>query len=72
MIWLLCLGLLQDTTLSDSVDAVRYRANTITYDLERSVIILKDSSIITYKDIRLTSDSAYYYIETNYLEFVTS
>ncbi|UCG30489.1 MAG: LPS-assembly protein LptD [candidate division WOR-3 bacterium] len=68
MIWLLCLGLLQDTTLSDSVDAVRYRANTITYDLERSVIILKDSSIITYKDIRLTSDSAYYYIETNHLE----
>jgi len=68
MIWLLCLGLIQDTTLSDSTDVVRYQAITITYDLERSIIILKDSSTITYKDITLTSDSAYYYIEKNQLD----
>ena len=68
MIWFLCLGLMQDSTLSDSLDVVRYKATTITYDLERSIIILNDSSVITYKDITLTSDSAYYYIETNHLE----
>ena len=68
MILLLCLGLLQDTTLSDTANIVRYQAKHITYDLEKSVILLKDSSIITYKDITLISDSAYYYIETNYLE----
>jgi lipopolysaccharide assembly outer membrane protein LptD (OstA) len=68
MILLFCLGLLQDTTLSDTTDIIRYEAKQITYDLERSVIILTDSSVITYKDIRLTSDSAYYYIETNHLE----
>ncbi|MBE0433590.1 LPS-assembly protein LptD [candidate division WOR-3 bacterium] len=68
MIWVLCLGLLQDTVLSDTVDVVRYSARSITYDLERSVIILRDSSVITYQDIILSSDSAYYYIETNYLE----
>lgn len=68
MILLFCLGLLQDTTLSDTTDIIRYQANSITYDLEKSVIILKDSSVITYKDIRLTSDSAHYYIETNHLE----
>jgi lipopolysaccharide assembly outer membrane protein LptD (OstA) len=68
MIWFLCLGLLQDTTLSDTLDVIRYRANRITYDLENSVIILNDSSVIIYKDIVLTSDSAYYYIEKNLLE----
>jgi lipopolysaccharide assembly outer membrane protein LptD (OstA) len=68
MILLLCLGLLQDTTLSDTLDIVRYRANSIIYDLEKSVIILKDSAIITYKDIKLTSDSARYYVETKHLE----
>ncbi len=68
MILFFCLGLLQDTTLSDTADVIHYQANQIIYDLERSVIILKDSSLINYKDIRLTSDSAYYYIETNHLE----
>ena len=68
MILFLCLGLLQDTTLRDTTDIIRYRANSITYDLENSVIILKDSSVITYKDIILTSDSARYYIETHHLE----
>ena len=68
MILFLCLGLLQDTTLSDTVDAIRYQANRITYDLDKSIIILNDSSVIAYKDIVLLSDSAYYYVETNYLE----
>ena len=68
MILLLCLGLLQDSTLSDTFDIIRYQAHSITYDLEKSIIILKDSSIITYKDIKLTSDSAHYYIETHHLE----
>ncbi|KPK62848.1 hypothetical protein AMJ83_09590 [candidate division WOR_3 bacterium SM23_42] len=68
MIFFLCLGLLQDTTLSDTVDAIRYQAGRITYDLDKSIIVLNDSSVITYKDIKLLSDSAYYYVETNYLE----
>ncbi len=68
MIWFLCLGLLQDTTLSDTLDVINYRANRITYDLENSIIILNDSSVIQYKDIILTSDSAYYHVESNILE----
>ena len=68
MILLLCLGLLQDTTLSDTLDIIHYQAHSITYDLEKSIIILKDSSIIKYRDITLTSDSAHYYIETHHLE----
>ncbi|MGD9379351.1 MAG: putative LPS assembly protein LptD [candidate division WOR-3 bacterium] len=68
MIFLFCLGLLQDTTLSDTADVIRYQAKSITYDLEKSVIILKDSSVINYEDIQLFSDSAHYYIETNHLE----
>jgi len=68
MILLFCLGLLQDTTLSDTAGVIRYQAKSITYDLQKSVIILKDSALITYQDIILTSDSAYYFIETNHLE----
>ena len=68
MILLFCLGLLQDTTLSDTADIIRYQAKSITYDLEESVIILRDSSVINYQDITLFSDSAHYYIETNHLE----
>ncbi|UCD19336.1 MAG: LPS-assembly protein LptD [candidate division WOR-3 bacterium] len=68
MIWFLCLGLLQDTTLSDTLDVINYRANRITYDLENSLIILNDSSVIKYRDIILTSDSAYYHVESNILE----
>jgi len=68
MIFFLCLELLQDTTLSDTVDIVYYEAKKIIYDLEKSLIILQDSSQITYKDIILTSDSAYYYIDENALE----
>ncbi len=68
MIFFLCLEFLQDTTLSDTADIVQYEAHRIIYDLEKSRIILKDSSYITYKDITLHSDSAYYYIDDNILE----
>jgi lipopolysaccharide assembly outer membrane protein LptD (OstA) len=68
MIFILCLGLLQDSTLSDTAGAIHYGAKTITYDLEQSVIILRDSALITYRDIRLNADSARYYIETSHLE----
>ncbi len=57
-----------DTLPRDSADVVHYTARNIIYDLEKSVIILKDSSLITYQDIILLSDSAYYHIETNQLE----
>ena len=65
---LLCLGLLQDTTQLDTIDIVHYRAKKITYDIEKSLIILQDSSIITYKDITLFADSAYYHTDSNQLE----
>lgn len=58
----------QDTIMIDSVDVVQYSAKKIIYDLEKSIIILQDSSFITYQDIELFSDSAYYHIETNQLE----
>lgn len=57
-----------DTLPRDSAAVVRYSAKNIIYDLEKSIIILKDSSSITYQDITLLSDSAYYHIDTNYLE----
>jgi len=57
-----------DTLISDSVNVVRYTAKNIIYDLEKSIIILKDSSSIVYKDITLLSDSAYYHIDKNQLE----
>jgi len=58
----------QDTIWIDSVDVVQYSAKKIIYDLEKSIIILQDSSFIKYQDINLLSDSAYYHIETNQLE----
>ncbi len=59
---------LHDTLPSDSLNIIRYSAKNIIYDLEKSIIVLKDSSFITYQDIILLSDSAYYHIETNQLE----
>lgn len=58
----------QDTSLVNTFDVVEYRAKKIIYDIEKSIIILNDSSVIRYQDIQLTSDSAYYYIESNILE----
>jgi lipopolysaccharide assembly outer membrane protein LptD (OstA) len=68
MIFLLLLGFLQDTTQSEAVNVVHYSAQHITYDLERSLIILHDSAYITYQDITLLSDSAYYHVDKNLLE----
>lgn len=68
MILLLCLGLLQDTTQSDTVNVVHYSAKKIIYDLEKSLIIMHDSVLITYQDIILLSDSAYYHADNNHLE----
>lgn len=58
----------QDTIRTDTVDVVEYQAKKIIYDLEESIIILIDSSTFRYKDILLTSDSAYYFIDNNILE----
>ncbi|KPJ74144.1 hypothetical protein AMJ52_01670 [candidate division TA06 bacterium DG_78] len=68
MILLLLLGFLQDTTQSDTVNIVHYSAMQITYDLEKSLIILHDSAYIVYQDITLFSDSAYYHVDKNLLE----
>ncbi len=58
----------EDSSVVDSVNIIHYKAGQIIYDLERSLIVLEDSSVITYQDITLFSDSAYYHIETNNLE----
>ncbi len=68
MIVILCLGFLSDTTHTDTTDIVHYQGKSIVYDLENSLIILRDSSFITYQDISLFSDSAYYHVDSNYLE----
>jgi len=58
----------QDSLATDSVNIIKYSAKKIIYDLEKSTIILNDSSFIKYQDIELLSDSAYYHIESNQLE----
>jgi len=68
MIFFLFLELSQDTIPSDTIDVVFYEAKYITYDIEKSLVILTDSSFITYGNIKLFSDSAYYYIDKNQLE----
>ena len=67
MIFLVFWQLSQDTVLNDTTDIVNYQAKQITYDLEKSLVILNDSSVITYQDIVLHSDSAYYFIDKNQL-----
>jgi lipopolysaccharide assembly outer membrane protein LptD (OstA) len=57
-----------DTSYTDTVSIIRYKARTILYDLENSRITLRDSSRITYQDIILLSDSAYYHVDLNHLE----
>jgi lipopolysaccharide assembly outer membrane protein LptD (OstA) len=57
-----------DTLTPDTFDIITYQAKKIIYDLEGSMIILNDSSVIEYQDIVLLSDSAYYHIESNQLE----
>lgn len=62
------LDIQQNTGSVDTFDIVEYHAKKIIYDIEKSIIILIDSSTFKYQDIRLTSDSAYYYIDTKILE----
>ncbi len=57
-----------DSIILDSRNAVYYHAREIVYDLDRSIIILRDSSYIRYQEIELFSDSAYYHIKRNQLE----
>lgn len=59
---------MNDTLLHDSIRTVHYQAKQIIYDIEKSMVILHDSSTITYEDIKLISDSAYYYIDDKILE----
>jgi hypothetical protein len=68
MIFFLFLQLAPDTSGRDSSDIVHYQARQIIYDLERSQVTLNDSSVITYRDLILHSDSAYYHVDDKYLE----
>ncbi|MEO0142435.1 MAG: putative LPS assembly protein LptD [candidate division WOR-3 bacterium] len=59
---------LNDTLPPDTANIVRYSAKKIIYNLDSSIVILKDSAYINYKDIELFSDSAYYYTDKNTLD----
>jgi len=58
----------EDSLQQKTENRVEYRAEKIVYDIDRSIVILYDSSTILYKDIELRSDSAYYHIKTDQLE----
>lgn len=58
----------EDTLTHDSTQVIRYQAKKIIYDIDNSIVILYDSSTITYGDIKLVSDSAYYHIDKKELE----
>ncbi len=68
MIFFILLQFSPDSLPSDTMNLVRYSAKTITYDLDSSIVILNDSVYISYRDIQLFSDSAYYYIDRKTLE----
>ncbi len=68
MIFLLILQLNNDTLHSDSLNIIDYSAKTINYNLDSGIVILNDSAYISYRDIHLFSDSAYYYIDNKILE----
>ena len=68
MIFFLFLQLVPDTSGRDSSDIVNYQGLQIIYDLEHSRITLNDSAVITYRDLILHSDSAYYYVDPKILE----
>ncbi len=68
MIFFLLFQLNNDTLSRDSLNIVDYSAKMITYNLDSSIVILNDSSYISYQDIQLFSDSAYYYIDRKTLE----
>ncbi len=68
MIFFLILQLNNDSLHSDSLNIVNYSAMIINYNLDSAIVILNDSAYISYRDIQLFSDSAYYYIDTKTLE----
>jgi lipopolysaccharide assembly outer membrane protein LptD (OstA) len=68
MIFFLLLQLNNDTLKTDSLNVVNYSAKIITYLLDSSIVVLDDSAYISYRDIQLHSDRAYYYIDKKTLE----
>ena len=68
MIFFLFLQLVPDTSGRDSSDIVHYQGLQIIYDLEGSRVTLNDSAVITYRDLILHSDSAYYHVDDKMLE----
>ncbi len=68
MIFLIFLQLNNDTLQIDTTNLVRYSAKSITYDLDSSMVILNDSAFVSYRDIQLFSDSAYYYMDRKTLD----
>ncbi len=68
MLFFLLFQLSNDTLHTDSLNIVIYSARTINYNLDSAVVILNDSVFISYRDIQLFSDSAYYYIDKKTLE----
>ncbi|MEO0136141.1 MAG: putative LPS assembly protein LptD [candidate division WOR-3 bacterium] len=68
MVFFLLLQLNNDTLRADSLNVVNYAAKIINYNLDSAIVILNDSAYISYRDIQLFSDSAYYYIDKKILE----
>jgi len=68
MLFFLLFQLNNDTLHTDSLNIVIYSARTINYNLDSAIVILNDSVFISYRDIQLFSDSAYYYIDKKTLE----
>lgn len=68
MIFFLLLQLAPDTAGRDSADIVNYQAQQVIYDLDHSLVTLNDSAVITYQNIILHADSAYYHVDQKLLE----
>ncbi|MGB9721655.1 MAG: LPS-assembly protein LptD [bacterium] len=68
MIFFLFIQINNDTLPAESLNVVNYSAKMITYDLDSSIVILNDSAYISYRDIQLFSDSAYYFMDKKTLE----
>ncbi|MEO0129169.1 MAG: putative LPS assembly protein LptD, partial [candidate division WOR-3 bacterium] len=68
MIFILFIQINNDTLTAESLNVVHYSAKMIIYNLDSAIVILNDSAYISYRDIQLFSDSAYYYIDRKTLE----
>uniref|UniRef100_A0A7V0Z5G9 LPS-assembly protein LptD n=1 Tax=candidate division WOR-3 bacterium TaxID=2052148 RepID=A0A7V0Z5G9_UNCW3 len=68
MLFFLLFQINNDTLHTDSLNIVDYSAKMINYNLDSAIVILNDSAFISYRDIQLFSDSAYYYIDKKTLE----